>query len=304
MAGDWIKMRRSLLTDPRVVRIMSALQADRFRTIGGLFSAWCLIDEQTEDGRLSNYTPEIFDEFVGLRGLCRAMIDVGWIAESSQGLEAVHFTEHNGQTAKRRAQDSVRKMSARQADKTRTECGPEKRREEKRREDPELRAAHAADAAAEKPKRRQSQNAPSAILAAILEHFTFSTGRHAEWTPKRKAQANARWRDPVWRERWLEALNRAGQSSFLNGDGPQGWVMDLEFFLRPDTVTKILEGKYDDRETPHETSEHKRERANAGVFDRLRAAADAYAAGGNGLGKIDPAESGAALLDETRRLPY
>jgi hypothetical protein len=132
MAGDWIKMRRALLTDPRVVRIMSALHADRFRTIGGLFSAWCLIDEQTEDGSLAGYTPEILDEFVGMPGLCDAMISVGWIQETSQGLEAVNFAEHNGQTAKRRAQDNVRKMSAREADKKRTPCGQkaDQRREE------------------------------------------------------------------------------------------------------------------------------------------------------------------------------
>jgi hypothetical protein len=137
MSGDWIKMRKSLAGDPRVVRMMSALKADRFRTIGGLFSAWCLLDEQTEDGLLENYTPQIFDDFVGFQGLANAMILVGWLAESPQGLVAVNFTEHNGQTAKRRAQDSVRKMSAREADKTRTKSGQnaDQRREEKRREE-------------------------------------------------------------------------------------------------------------------------------------------------------------------------
>jgi hypothetical protein len=131
MAGDWIKMRKSLTSDPKLVRIMSALNADRFRTLGGVLSAWCLLDDQTECGNLDGYTPEVFDSFVGFPGLCQAMIDVGWMRETSQGLEAVNFTEHNGQTAKRRAQESVRKMSARNADKSRTKSGLEKRREEK-----------------------------------------------------------------------------------------------------------------------------------------------------------------------------
>lgn len=131
MAGDWIKMRKSLTTDPRLVRIMSALNADRFRTLGGVLSAWCLLDDQTEDGQLDGYTSEVFDAFIGFPGLCQAMIDVGWMVETPKGLTAVNFTEHNGQTAKRRAQENVRKMSARNADKTRTESGPEKRREEK-----------------------------------------------------------------------------------------------------------------------------------------------------------------------------
>lgn len=137
MAGDWIKMRHSLKSDPRVVRIMSACDADRFRTLGGLFAAWCLFDEQTTDGFLAGYTAAVFDEIVGFPGLCAAMISVGWIEESPQGLTAVRFDEHNGRTAKRRSQDNVRKMSARHADKCpqpkRTET--RRNREEKRRED-------------------------------------------------------------------------------------------------------------------------------------------------------------------------
>jgi hypothetical protein len=131
MAGDWIKMRKTLPTDPRIVRIMSALKADRFRTLGGVLSAWCLFDDQTEDGQLDGYTPEVFDEVVGFPGLARAMEAVGWLEIGPDFIKAPRFYEHNGQSAKRRAQEAVRKMSARHADKTRTECGPEKRREEK-----------------------------------------------------------------------------------------------------------------------------------------------------------------------------
>lgn len=135
MAGDWIKMQKSLPRDPRVVRISSALKADRLRTVGGLLSAWCLFDEQTEDGRLDGYTPELMDEIIGLHGLARAMESVGWLEIGDDFLIAPRFEEHNGQSAKRRAQDSDRKMSARKADKCpqrkRTKSGLEKNREEK-----------------------------------------------------------------------------------------------------------------------------------------------------------------------------
>ncbi|MFN5710055.1 MAG: hypothetical protein ACK48X_18525 [Planctomycetota bacterium] len=128
MAGDWIKMRKELLTSPKVVRIMSACDADRFRTIGGLFAVWCLFDEQTEDGNLDGYTPQILDSIVGFPGLAEAMVSVGWLISNEKSqLIAVNFGEHNGTTAKRRASECVRKMSARHADKKRP-------REEKRRE--------------------------------------------------------------------------------------------------------------------------------------------------------------------------
>ncbi len=135
MSGDWIKMRRCLLTNSKVVRIMSALNADRFRILGALFAAWCLFDEQTEDGKLEGYTETTFDEFVGVPGLCSAMRSVGWIEKTQESIVAVNFTEHNGQSAKRRCQENDRKAAARNAVKKQNESGqkavPEKRREEK-----------------------------------------------------------------------------------------------------------------------------------------------------------------------------
>lgn len=133
MADDWIKFRKDLLTSPRIVRIASALRADRLRTVGAVMSVWCLFDDHTEDGTLPGYSPEVLDELSGQPGIARAMEAVGWLRITNEGIEAVNFTEHNGQTAKKRAQDAVRKMSARKADKRpaeeRTKSGPEKEKD-------------------------------------------------------------------------------------------------------------------------------------------------------------------------------
>lgn len=133
MAGDWIKMRADLHTHPKVVRIASALKADRLRIVGGLHSAWCLFDVHSVDGFLDGYSPETIDDLIGFPGFARAMMAVGWLEQDGESLVMPRFEAHNGQSAKRRAQDadrkrSVRKMSAPEADKKRT-------REEKRRED-------------------------------------------------------------------------------------------------------------------------------------------------------------------------
>jgi len=131
MAGDWIKMRVDLQTHPKVVRIASALHADRLRVIGGLHAVWSLFDAHSEDGELVGYTADALDELVGWRGFAAALEDVGWIEITQKSLFLPRFCTHNGTSAKRRAQEadrkkSVRKMSASDADKKRT-------REEKRR---------------------------------------------------------------------------------------------------------------------------------------------------------------------------
>lgn len=133
MAGDWIKMRANLHTHPKVVRMVSALQADRLRVIGGLHAVWCLFDEHSECGRLDGYTADALDDLIGFPGFARAMQSIGWLEEHEGSLVTPRFDEHNGQSAKRRAQETARKRVARKtsalpADKNRT-------REEKRREE-------------------------------------------------------------------------------------------------------------------------------------------------------------------------
>ncbi|WP_232243615.1 hypothetical protein [Paraburkholderia sp. SOS3] len=124
MAGDWIKMRTDLFTHPKVVRISSTLKADRFRTVGGLMSVWCLFDAHSIDGHLDGYDLSTVDDLIGWPGFAAAMKMVGWLDDNSEGLVLPEFDTHNGQSAKRRAQDSDRKrasrLSASDADKKRT----------------------------------------------------------------------------------------------------------------------------------------------------------------------------------------
>lgn len=143
MAGDWIKMRVDLQTHPKIVRILSATKADKFRVIGGLHAVWSVFDAHSDDGQLKGYTPEVMDHIIGWTGFSDAMIAVGWMEfDGDQVLVLPGFSEHNGASAKRRADDQKRKresrknpqdvqsLSGKSADKKRTDCGLEKRREE------------------------------------------------------------------------------------------------------------------------------------------------------------------------------
>jgi hypothetical protein len=129
-------MRVGLRTHPKVVRITSALNADncpqdvrivsdRFRVIGALHAVWSLADEHTEDGSLPGYSLSALDDSIGWPGFAQAMKDVEWLEVTPQGLVLPRFDEHNGASAKRRAQESERKRrdrktSAPDADKKRT----------------------------------------------------------------------------------------------------------------------------------------------------------------------------------------
>lgn len=42
----------------------------------------------------------------------------------------------------------------------------------------------------------------------------------------------------------VKAVKIANETPFLTGKNDRGWKADIEFFLRPDSIAKILEGKY------------------------------------------------------------
>jgi hypothetical protein len=68
-----------------------------------------------------------------------------------------------------------------------------------------------------------------------------------ELSPTRKAHIRARLGAVPDLERQKAAIIRAAKSDFLNGSGDRGWVADFDWFLKPDTIFHIEEGKYDNR---------------------------------------------------------
>lgn len=121
------------------------------------------------------------------------------------------------------------------------------------------------------PVPKEGGGIPPCPALEILAAFNSAFGLRNRLTAKRRAQLLVRWRDPNWRENWRLSLERGSPSRFLLGDNDRGWKINLDFFLKPDSVTNILEGKYDNRTSGHTngrrlTAAENRERANAEAF--------------------------------------
>ena len=211
-------MRTDLGTSPKVVRLSSALKADRFRIIGGLHSAWCLFDAHSEDGSLVGYTTAILDDLIGWPGFSQAMADVGWLDVSAESLALPRFEAHNGQSAKRRAMDAdrkrVRRMSASEADARPENVSP---REEKRREE---------------KKEQKSLVRQAARFAEFWAAYPVKKGR-AEAEAKWKARGLDGIADRIIADvqarkvsdrQWLDGYAPHG-STYVNG---RGWEDEIE----------------------------------------------------------------------------
>jgi hypothetical protein len=134
MAGDWIKMRSNLDTDPRIIAMASALNIPELHIVGCCWKIWAWADSHTPDGNLQRVTDVTLDRFTGVTGFATALRAVGWLAGNDQALSLPKFTEHNGHTAKKRAETAMRVANHRKQKSVTSVTSkvlPEKRREEK-----------------------------------------------------------------------------------------------------------------------------------------------------------------------------
>lgn len=141
MAGDWIKMRCNLGSDPAVITLATVLDLDQDDIVGKLHKLWSWADQHTVDGRANvarmsrDSGMELWiDRYIGVAGFANALADVGWLELHKAGFTIPNFGRHNGQSAKNRAENTKRQKQNRsrnERDKAVTKARPEKRREEK-----------------------------------------------------------------------------------------------------------------------------------------------------------------------------
>jgi hypothetical protein len=119
MAGDWLKMEINTPEKPEVLAITVALGwDDPDLTVGKLFKVWRWFDQHTINGNAKSVSAALLDRLIGVTGLTQAMVNVGWLIVTDDGVSLPNFDRHNGETAKKRALTGKRvaKHKAKQAD--------------------------------------------------------------------------------------------------------------------------------------------------------------------------------------------
>lgn len=137
-------MRHDLAEDPAVIGIASKLALGTDAIVGKLHRLWSWADRQTEDGRVRNVSRDWVDNYVSVHGFADAMCSEKWlVCDVNGGIKFPNFDRHNGESAKRRDAETlrkrdyrernkpVRKVSQKNRDKSGTKSALEKSREEK-----------------------------------------------------------------------------------------------------------------------------------------------------------------------------
>ncbi len=116
MAEDWIKMRKKLANDGRVLEMSRKCRACRATVIGALCILWSLADDYADgDGRFPGYTVDDIDRTTEVKGF-GAALPIEWLEVKDGIIYLPNYQEHNGETSKQRALNTKRKHKQREGD--------------------------------------------------------------------------------------------------------------------------------------------------------------------------------------------
>jgi hypothetical protein len=227
MAGDWLKMRHDLADDPAVIRLASLCGMDEDAVIGKLFRLWSWADRHSKDGQVDGVDLDWVDRLARCDGYGAALVRVGWLVETGEGLSFPRFDRHCSDTAKTRALGKNRVETHRNAGGVTGDTGPvtvgalpEKRREEL----PPL-PRDGFDKAAWQMLRKAWNAGPGTTWKPVNPH------------PK----AVQRLAEPGWLDEALAAVERLKRCRYFRTP------VSLGQFCGPDFVTLCNGGDYDNR---------------------------------------------------------
>lgn len=87
--------------------------------------------------------------------------------------------------------------------------------------------------------------APTPTLLDIWNENCGTLAKAKSCGPSRLKMARARWKEKPDVGYWAEVTRKLAGSDFCNGKGKTGWKATFDFFIKPETHNKALEGTYD-----------------------------------------------------------
>jgi len=261
MAGDWIKMRVDLATDPAVIGIAAALDCHENEVVGMLHKFWSWADAQSRDGHASGVTKKWIDRYVQRDGFSNLLEKNGWLVVDDDGITIPHFDRHNGAPAKARALAKDRQQNKRE--KTSRETSRSKSDEsvtrEEREKSKELGSNEPVVGQVELLGEQSNVTAIRPPYDEILGWFrqrlpSLPQPRNLDDDRKKAIRTimgkSQKHQEPDFFDRYFEYVSR---SDFLMGRDRAAWKgCNFDWLMKYSNFRKVVEGNYDnDRENNH-----------------------------------------------------
>lgn len=237
-----INIEDRLFTDRRYMNLVAKM-GDSDRALGTLVMAWIYAQRYWKNGDL------IPTDVWTRQGLSEALIEVGLAERRPEGIYMVGSEEQFNWLVKSIASGKSGGLRSGQA----------RRRNIKglRPSDPSAtlqrpcRVSNPLNSLLitqeEKKKEGELTAAPSPPLPRLATIWNAHCGHLSKvvrTNPSRDRRSDARMRE-LPDEEWVSVIQRIAKSKFCNGDNDRGWRATYDWLLQPDTVLKVMEGKYD-----------------------------------------------------------
>ena len=134
--------------------------------------------------------------------------------------------------------EMIKSLSRDFLDAVYTDSIPEKKREEKKRED------HKEPCAEPLPRTAP----PNGLFDAFVDNWNLIAKQagipKATATDSRRKTFATRIKNKQWLEKYIPALRLIPDIPFLCGKNDRNWTANIDWFLRPDSVVKTIDGQY------------------------------------------------------------
>ncbi len=120
MAGLWIEWEKGLVRKPEVMRISRILSCTPQHAAACCMQVWEWAEDVTTTGFIPDIDAEAVSFAAAVPGIGEAMLEVGWLSENNHGVNFSNWDRHNGEPAKKRALDALRKRQKRHDEKLKT----------------------------------------------------------------------------------------------------------------------------------------------------------------------------------------
>jgi len=249
MAGDWIKVCHVTPDKPEVWKLAELLNMDPDAVLGKLMRIWIWADQQTIDGNATSVTLALLNRISGVTGFAEAMLNdsVKWLKKDEEGnLLLPNFDNHNGETAKKRAQANKRQARHRaglgdcKTDLSRhchaVSVTKASTREEKRREDNINTLSET----------KVSNSCPAQEIIGLYHKILPELPAVRTWknTDKRAKHLAARWKESEQHQTldfWEWFFTSVRNNPHWLGQNQRGWRANLEWLVNRTNFLTVAE---------------------------------------------------------------
>lgn len=249
-------MKRSAMDHPKLLKLMRVLEIPRYSAVGLLESLWHFTAKFAPTGGFNRFSDEDLAQWIAWEGtpdkLINALVECGWLDRCGSNRMLVHdWAEHADQGVKKHLLRTGRTFDVHVQVPDDVQTCPDM--------DSLPVASASASAVSQLPEPVIPPNPPEggSTFRREVEKFKGLWNELPPPIPKllrmgkgRLRRFKARLNDNGWLDEYPKALHLIPSRPFLMGD--KGWVANVDWFLQPDSVTKIKEGQYKDarEETP------------------------------------------------------